>query len=118
MQSRKITEDSMGSPDPQPRQRRRSGSGSAHRTRSRRNSFSSDPDSQERSFVYPCQAFKQFLLSMRDGNVNMADFANNSKIQDYMNSSQGGSTGGGDGTFQKSLRSGGGQGSIGRKKRS
>ena len=50
-------------------------------------SYSTDPDSDERAFVYPCQAFKQFLLSMKEGNINLSEIANQPQVAEILNAS-------------------------------
>ena len=49
-----------------------------------RRSTSTDPDSTERSFIYPCQAFKQFLLTVREGKIDLKDLNNSPFLIDYL----------------------------------
>eukprot|EP00347_Sterkiella_histriomuscorum_P017629 403348607 len=87
--------------------------GSANRrsnlSANRKNSYNStDQDSQERSFTYPCQAFKQFLLAVREGKIDMKDLNNSPFLIDYLTMQAqigGGSGGAGDSKpFSSSLR--------------
>ncbi len=99
----------MGSANRQRRNSNSSRGSSEHRHRSRsgaKRSYSTDPDSQERSFTYPCQSFKQFLLTLREGKIDMNDLSKTPHLLDYLNF-QATSTGGDsdrEKSFQNSLR--------------
>ena len=53
-----------------------------------RRSMSKDPDQEERPFIYPCQAFKQFLLSMKDGSIDLKKLSQSPQLVDYIKYSQ------------------------------
>ncbi|CDW75356.1 UNKNOWN [Stylonychia lemnae] len=59
------------------------GKRSLHNSASRR-SYSTDQDQSEKSFAYPCQAFKQFLLTVREGKIDMKDLNNSPFLVDYL----------------------------------
>jgi len=62
-----------------------------------------DQDSTERAFVYPCQAFKQFFLTLKEGKIDLNDLTRSPALLQMMNaqSMDGKSEGGGSSSHSK-----------------
>ena len=59
-------------------------------TRSLRSSCGADsnPERDDRAFVYPCHAFKQFVLTLKEGKIDLNDLGNQpEKLKEAMNKS-------------------------------